>query len=157
MEQLIKFHQNKLDRDYCDKLVKQDDGRFLLKTCNENKIQIEKLMFDTWNKLNTKYEEFLQDNNKNVIVIKGEYYDRTNKEYYNNLDCAKYTERTLDNWMKYNSYEMDAINLFLKELPISYSLSLSPYQQHNRRRSNYVLKYKYTGGEELLITLTKLD
>ena len=53
---------------------------------------------------------------------------------------------------------MDIVNLFLKELPsnVRYILSLSPYEQHVRKR-NYVLKYKYTGGEELLITLIKLD
>ena len=164
MEQLIKFHQNKLDKDCQHEINKEEKSyskniQTLQENCNDIKSYIEKRMIDTYNELKAKYEEYLQDNTKNVISIQGRYYDRTNPEYYNNVNCDKYRERTLGNWMQYNPYEMDIINLFLKELPsnVRYSLSLNPYEKHARIGFDHILRYEYTGGEELLITLTKLD
>ena len=161
MRRLEQNYQNKineLEASYQNKMDK------LVDLCNEFKEQIKKRITDTYDELKTKYEEYLQDNNKNIISIKGEYYDRINEGYYDttneeyfNITLAKHIERTLDNWILYNSYEMDTINLFLKELPISYSLSLSPYKVHNEYEFNSLLGYKYDGGENLIITLTKLD
>ena len=97
-----------------------------------------------WNKLNTKYEQYLQNNTKNTITIKGEHIHHS-------------IERTLDNWKKYNDYKMDIINLFLTELPVSYKLSLSPYIKHDKDKRGYSIKPKYSRGEDLIITLSKLD
>ena len=101
MEQLIKCYQDKSDEDCQDKIaihLKQIQN--LQDYCNEYKSYIEECIIDTWNELDVKYNEYLQDNTKNVISIQGEYY----KEFDDKI-FSKYRQRTLHNWIEYNQYQ----------------------------------------------------
>ena len=94
---------------------------------NDMKQNINKLC----NTLRDGYDQYLKDNSKNTIVI-----DNGVRKYY-----------PLNKWIENNSYEMDVINVFLKELPISYDLSLSPHDKIGAHERD----------AKLVITLTKLD
>ena len=117
---------------------------------DQNQDDITKSMYNIWNELKLRYEEYLQGHIKGMIFIKGKYYNDNPSDIQ--IEASKYVERTLDNWAKYNKDKMDVINLFLKELSISYDLSLSPYNMSYSR-----FGYSYSGGEDLIITFNKSD
>lgn len=177
MEQLIKINQDELNKKHRSELDQLDKDiqykykeleerhqyeikklnelhnekrKTLEKTYYQNQDDITKSMYNIWNELKLRYEEYLQGHIKGMIFIKGKYYNDNPSDIQ--IEASKYVERTLDNWIKYNKHKMDVINLFLKELSISYDLSLSPYNMSYSR-----FGYSYSGGEDLIITFNKSD
>ena len=64
MEQLIRFHKNKLNNDcQCkidkEEMLRSENVQKLQQVCNENKLYIEKCIHDTYNELKTKYKQIM--------------------------------------------------------------------------------------------------
>ena len=162
MEYIISFVNKSIDekcsKDLLDLKQKYNKEKDYIKQSYEgNKLSIEDRIRGTWDELQEGYNEYVKNETKNTISIEGYYFYRDIEYDIIQIDYdEQYVERTLDHWIEYNNYEMDTINMFLRQLPlnIKYQLSLSSHDRNPRSQPN---SYTYTGGEDLIITFTKLD
>lgn len=162
MEQLIKQKQDKINRKLIDekrnlyntyryfvneygddqnevKEKYESDIKIIDSLCNENNLKIKKQIRDIWNKLELGYNEYLKDNNKNIMFIKEEYYNRVNQ-----LDDERilFLTNQCD-----NECGKDVIKLFLNKLTIKHNVSSHKYE--SMTYNNRVL---FTGGNKFMIT-----